>query len=259
MTAGRTVSKYLKCYIDGFDFSTYFAESDALTWAFDAPELHGAADAAKGYLPNDVQISPGKLVGVYDTTASTGPHVNLNSSGVKRTVSLALGGNAAPGLGDPVFAGQFYQSEYTLPLKKGQVPMTVPFPKWAADGATLTYGNPWGQLLNANVARTAANAGVGTDNLLGQVSTLFGGYLVYHITAFATAGSFVLSVDDSADNSSFAALTGATTGSLASAANIAGVIAIGRAATVRRYLRWQLALTTTTSLTFHLSFHRAYW
>ena len=54
MAIGRTVSKWVKYFIDGFDFSTYFAQSDGLTWAFDAPELHGAADAAKGYLPNEI-------------------------------------------------------------------------------------------------------------------------------------------------------------------------------------------------------------
>lgn len=258
MTAGRTVSKWIKYYLDGFDFSTWFAESDALTWAFDAPEAHGAADAAKGYLPDVAQISPGKLVGVYDTTASTGPHVNLNGSAVKRTVSIAIGGAAVPALGDPVFGGQFYQSEYSVPLKAGMVPMTVPFPKWAADGATLLYANPWGQLLNANTVRTAANASAGADNLLGAVSTLFGGYLVVQITA-GDGGTITLKAQDSADNAAFADITGATTGSINATAGTTSVVAIGRTATVRRYLRWQLVLGTSATCTFVMSFHRAYF
>lgn len=257
--AGRTTSKYAKFIIDAFDFSTYFAMSDGLTWAFDAPELHGAADAAKGYLPNQAKISPGNLTGVYDTTATTGPHVNLNGSAVKRTVSIALGSLAAPLLGDPVFGGSFYQSEYTLPLKPGMVPMTVPFPGWAADGATLLYANPWGVVLNPGTARTGTSVAIGTDNPTAG-STLFGGYLVYHVTA--GDGTATLKVQDaSASNldASFADLASATTGSINCAVAQSGVIAIGRTATVRRWLRYQIVLGTATTVSFWLSFFRAYW
>lgn len=256
MAVGRTVSKWVKYFIDGFDFSAYFAQSDGLVCAFDAPELHGAADAAKGYLPNQANISPGILTGVYDTTATFGPHVNLNGSGIKRVVSVGIGIQGAPALGDAVFGGQFHQASYNLPLGAGMVPMAVPFPNWAADGATLLYAQPWGVLLNPNTARTAVNAATGADNPSAG-ATAFGGYLVYHVTA--GNGTATISVDDSADNSSFLALAGATTGSINCAVVSAGVIAIGHTATVRRYLRWQLALGSATTVTFHLAFMRAYW
>lgn len=260
MTVGRTVSKYLKFYIDGFDFSTYFAQSDSLTWAFDAPELHGAADAAKGYLPNQAKISPGNLSGVYDTTASTGPHVNLKGAGVKRTVSIDMGIQGVPLLGDAVFGGQFYQGEYTLPLKAGMVPMTVPFPMWAADGATLLYANPWGVCLDpGTAARTGVNASIGTDNPTGG-ATAFGGYLVVHVLA-GDSGTITLKVQDAATNlnASFADLASATTGSINATAGTTSVVAIGRTATVREFLRWQLVLGTSATCTFHMAFFRAYW
>lgn len=257
--AGRTVSKWVRINVDAFDFSAYFAEASALTWAFDAPDFTGWADPAKGYLPNLPNINPGTLSGVFDTTATTGPHVNLNGAGVNRTVSVAIGSLAAPALGDPVYCGQFVQGEYTSPIKSGMVPMSVTFPSWSASGTTLLYSNPWGQVLNWNTARTAVNSSAGTDNSQGLTSTAFGGFMVYHVTA--GNGTATIKIQDAATNSdvNFSDLSGATTGSINCAVGQSGIVALGRTATVRRYLRWQIVLGTATTVTFSLSFVRAWW
>ena len=80
--------------------------------------------------------------------------------------------------------------------------------------------------------------------------------MVYQV--LAGNGTATISIDNSANNSAFTALSGATTGSINCAVVQHGIVALGVTATVRRYLRWQIALGTATSVTFALSFHRAY-
>ena len=76
---------------------------------------------------------------------------------------------------------------------------------------------------------------------------------------FAGDGTATISVEDATTNSdaNFAALTGATSGEIDFSTPTAGIVAIGRTATVRRYLRWQISLNTATTVTFALAFVRA--
>jgi len=111
---------------------------------------------------------------------------------------------------------------------------------WQASAGT---GLEWGvQLTNGIRTDTGATNGVGVDRTVTYASTAFGlaGYL--HVFAF-TGTSVTIKIQDSADNVSFADVTGGTF-TVVTAAGFER-IATGLTQTVRRYLR--IATTGTFS------------
>lgn len=254
MATGRTVEHWMRVYVDGFDMSGQARSLKPLQIEYGEANLTALADTVKGYLRTHPQVNCGVLNAVFDNTASTGIHNALRTAGDARTVLAALGIRGAPADGDPTFGGVFEQGAYQAVDDGGALTVTLPFLGWAVDAASLLYASPWGTLLHALAAATAANTGTGHDNPTAGATTN-GGYLVYQVTE--GDGTATLSVDDSADNAAFSALSGATTGSINCATRQHGIVAIGNTATVRRYLRWQIALGTAATVTFAASFHRA--
>jgi hypothetical protein len=180
----------------------------------------------------------------------------MGTAGAIRTVTAAMGIRGVPAAGDPCFGGQFMQGAYQTDQSDG-IYVNVPFMGWAGDATSLKYAG-WGQVLHPLGAETAANTGTGIDNYIGDQTTK-GGFLIYHITAVGGTGTATISVDDSANNTDFLALSGATSGAIAhTSMPTAGIVALGNTATVRRYLRFQVALDTITSVTFFAAFMRAY-
>jgi hypothetical protein len=116
------------------------------------------------------------------------------------------------------------------------------------------YGLEWGQQLTPGrrVDSSATAAGAGNSYDTGG-SLAFGAQLYVHLFAF-TGTSVTISVWDSADNSTFAAVTGLTTGAL-SAAGQAVRVAIANTATVRRYVAVATA-GTFTSADFAVMLHK---
>ena len=251
--SGRTVGKHSRIYIDGYDMSGYSKAIGSLTWSFDVSEQAALSDAVKNGLPGHATISPGVLSAFLDNTATSGLHVVLNGGTGNRTVMIPLGMRAAPVAGDPVFAGQFEQLDY-IATGDDYVNAAVTLGGWSGRASSLGYEKPWGTLLHAYGAETAANtanSGLSSDK---ATASALGGLLVYHV--FSGDGTATISVDDSADNSSWLALSGATTGELDCSSVQHGLVPLGTTATVRRYLRWQISLNTATTVTFALAFIR---
>jgi hypothetical protein len=142
----------------------------------------------------------------------------------------------------------------------GAVTVNVPYSGWAGTASSAAYNIPWGTLLHASASRTdvqGPNAGAGYDNPLGVVDTSKGGYFMYEVLS-GDAGNLTLSVDDSANNVNWLPLGGATSPLIAASAGVSGIVAIGTAAVVRRYLRWQIVFGTSDLVTFVCAFMRAY-
>ncbi|MES9522466.1 hypothetical protein [Streptomyces capoamus] len=117
------------------------------------------------------------------------------------------------------------------------------------------YGLEWGTLLTAG-KRTDTAATNGTSVDLTTVSTSFGAQA--HLQLFAFTGTDVtIKIQDSADNSTFADVTGLAFTAITGTTPQAQRIATGSTATIRRYVR---AITVTTggftSCTFAVSFTR---
>lgn len=117
----------------------------------------------------------------------------------------------------------------------GSYALTV---NWVANG----FGLEWGNSVTAGkrTDTTATTPGTGMDLAATPASYSFGMALYLHVFSF-TGTSVTIKVQDSANNSAFADMTGATF------TVVSGVtserIALGTTATVRRYLR---AVTTGT-------------
>jgi hypothetical protein len=258
MATGRTTSKYARFYADGYDLSGYARSVGELRWEFSASPDAALTDAVKN-IPavNAASIGPGTLNGFFDNTATSGLHAVASGAGVKRVVMIPHGIRAAPAQSDPVFCGEFEQTGYSVAMDNNILVANVPFGETDAIAAGLAYAKPWGVLLHAYGAETGANTATGVDDL--GAASAKGGFLCYQIFSVTGTGSVTVKVQeaDTNVNGSFADLSGATSGAIAhTAVPCAGIVALGTTAAVKRYLRWQIALVTITSVTFALAFVR---
>jgi hypothetical protein len=128
---------------------------------------------------------------------------------------------------------------------------SIPFGNVGVGAGNLNYARPWGVLLHAKAARTAANTATGLDQL---AQTLKGGFMMYHV--FAGNGTAAVKVQhaDTNLNGSFADLL--TSGVIDCATPKSGIVQLSKSATVERYTRWQIALGTATTVTFAIAFNR---
>lgn len=262
MATGRTVKKWWRVYMDAFDCSGWSRDIGPLEVNYDPIDLTAdMGDTVKGYMRGHATVNVGTLNAVFDNTATTGIHTVLKTAGAKRLVTVALGMRAAPVDGDECFNGEFTQGAYQVNTSGGAVTVNVPFQGWAADSTYLRYASPWGTLLHANAARTAAtgvNADVGFDNPTGD-RTLKGALFVWHV--FAGDGLATLKVQDAAVNNDggFVDLALGTSGEINCAVKQAGMVWCGGAVyEVRRYVRWQISFNTATTVTFLSALCRIY-
>jgi hypothetical protein len=254
MATGRTVARWARLYMDGYDVSGHTRSIGPLSQVFDEAEIFCLSESVKGALPDTCTIGVGDVSMVLDNTATSGSHTLFSGAagaGIAHKIMIPIGIRAAPAQGDPVFVAQLDGLSYQMVLEDKLVTASMAF---GLNDPTiaLSYSKCWGYLLNTLTARTGANTGTGVD--CGVVSPARGGYLMYQISAYATTGSATISIDDSANNADWIALDGATSGAIAhTSMPCAGIIKLTVGATVRQYLRWQLSLTTLTTCTFALA------
>jgi hypothetical protein len=247
----RTHNKHVRVYVNGVDLSGYSKQIGPLGWVFGAEPDTAMTDGAMNILIGQADIQAGTLNAFLDNDAAG---LFANQAQGERNLAVAIGANAAPAAGDPVFAWKFQDIGYMVEPGSGFVAATLPF-GGPSTTSTLTYERPWGVCLHPKGAETAASTATGIDDV--GAATSLGGIFVYHLTS--SNGTCTLSVDDAATNSdgNFAALSGATSGSInASVTPQSGMIALSTSATVRRYLRFQIAFGTATTATFFSAFIR---
>lgn len=249
----RTHNKHVRAYVDGVDLSGYSRTVGPLVWMFGAEPDASMTDGCKNIVVGQADIQAGTLNAFVDNDAA-GLFALASGSTGTRNLLVAIGANAAPVAGDNVFAWKFEQTSYTVEQGTGFVAVNVPF-GGASYASTLTYCRPWGKLLHAKGLETDVNASAGIDDNGAQ--TTKGGIFVYHL--HSSDGTVTLKVQDASTNSdgSFGDLSGATSGSITAAVSPkSGMIALSTIATVKRYLRWQLAFGTATAATFTCAFIR---
>src|SRR6187551_178774 len=119
------------------------------------------------------------------------------------------------------------------------------------------FGLEWGNLLGGKVTQGAAGNGTSVDLGALPISFSFGWAAYLHVFAF-TGTSITLKIQDSADNSVWADLSGATFAAVSGAGPYAGQrITAGQTstATVRRYVR-AVSTGTFTNAVFGINFVR---
>lgn len=251
MTEGRTTLNNWRAYVGGYDLSGYTRSFGPLACTFDEGVDDAISFSVKGTWPGNAVVSMGALNGLFDNTATSGLHALMSGAGVKRDVMLACGIQAAPANNDPVFCGQFLQGAYQVDPATNPVTATIPFSNSIVTASMLDYAQPWGTLLLARAAKTAANTATGLDQL---AQTTKGGWMMYQV--FAGDGTAAIKVQDASNNADgdFGDLL--TSGTIDCSNPISGVVALARSATVKQYVRWQIALGTANTVTFALAFMR---
>jgi hypothetical protein len=101
----------------------------------------------------------------------------------------------------------------------------------------------------------AANTAIGVDDY--GAATTKGGYMSYAATGDGTATITVQEADTNVDGS-FANVTGLTTGELTFAGDppSCGIVQTAVGASIKRYVRWQIALNSASWVSFYLVFVR---
>lgn len=233
---GRTTNQYLRVYADGRDLSGDASSIGPLTWKFDDEAKGALSWGVKGTLPGQCTILAGTLNGIFNN-ATGGIHDLAAGEGVNRAMMVDFGMNAAPAIGDPAFVGKFIQGAYQATPGGNMLTVTVPF--HAPDPASIVYPLPWGVMLMPKSSKSAAYTGAGVNN---GAATALGGFMAFQIFSIS-GGSVTLSVDDSADGVTWAAVTGLSSGSIAAASiPCGGIVNLSTTATIRQYARAQLAL-----------------
>jgi len=267
VVAGRTVQKWAHLVVGGYDLTGYVNQIGAAMWEYDTPGLMALDDAVQGGLPNEVTVSLGEVRGIFDNTATSGLHVALAAGAGSGYIITAIAGMRATipnqvaypdggAVGIPAFCGRFNLLQYRQSGNDGILSAPLKFGGWDA-GGLIAYDQPWGSLLVHDDGCTLNAGGTGIASGTGGQTTK-GGYMVYHVWGYSgiAGDTATISVDDSADNSSFLALSGCTTGSIDVSTKPSGIVAIGKTATVRQYVRWQVALGTASDVDLTLSFIR---
>ena len=250
----RTILKNSRVYIDGYELCAYTQTFGPLSWVFNATEFNPICSDIKSYMPDQCEITPTSLSGIFDNTETTGLHAALSTAGVERTCMFNIGFGGAPEIGDPSFVGQFPQAGYIVDPQENTIALTIPFGGWSGEADTIAYNKPWGTLLHEHSAETGANTS-GTAGEDGGGQTTKGGYMCYQVST--SDGTVAIKVQDSTEevNGSYGDLL--TSGDInASAAPVSGIVALAATATVEQYTRWQIALNTANTVTFALTFVR---
>lgn len=245
--AGRTVSKFTRVYVDGYDMSGYSRSAPALQWGFSPSRWMAIDDDAMGALPGQASIGMGTYNGILDNTATSGMHAVLSSSDAVRDVMVPIGDRAAPVAGVPAWCAQVIQNSYQAQPSGGMVTVSIDLGDWDERGDTKSYPLPWGYLLHAKGAATAVNTSSGShDN---SSATTAGGYMMYQLFTGST-GTVTIKAQDSTGGA-WADIPGLTKTVTNASTPASGIVTTTAATTqIDRYTRWQISLGTATSVTF---------
>lgn len=249
----RTHQKNLRAYMNGVDVSGYTRAVGSLDWTFGAEPDSAVTDGCKNILIGQGDIQAGGYSAFLDNDAA-GLFTLANAGTQTINYMVAVGINAAPVAGNPVFAWKFEQTSYAVEQGAGFVAVTVPF-GGASYASTLTYKRPWGVLTHANGTETAVNSVVGIDDI-GAASAL-GGIFIYHLHSSDGLVTLKLQEADTNLDGSFADVTGATSGSITAAVTPkSGMVALSTTAAIKRYLRWQIVFDAGATANFTTAFIR---
>lgn len=252
----RTNQKFTRVYVNGYDVSGNSSDIGTVGNTFDAPLVEAYSDAVKNTVIGQGNVVCGPINAFLSPNSGSSISDIATSGSGQGTydIMIPFGIQAEPVVGVPVFCAKMENGEFTSG-GKDVVSINLAFPDSSYAGVN-NYDCSFGYLVHAKGAETGANTAVGTIDA--GSATAFGGVMYYQL--FSSDGTVTLSIDDSAtnaNNAAFSALSGATSGSIdASAAPKSGAVALVKTATVRRYLRWQLALGTANTATFAIAFIR---
>jgi len=250
----RTVQKYIRAYIDGYDLSGYARTVGDLSWEYGEDMDAALSDEIMGGYPGHTNIFTGPLNTFFDNSTD-GPHDGLKTADAVRDVMYAIGMGASPASGDPVYCAPLLHTAYMAQPNdvSSMVTANLTFSGWDRRADTLTYDIPWGNLIHPKGAETGINSST-SDHDYGSQTTN-GGYMMYQI--FSSDGTVAIKVQDASVDSDVSYSDLVSSGDVdASTSPVSGITALAAGTIVEQYTRWQIALNTATTVTFALAFIR---
>jgi hypothetical protein len=153
----------------------------------DMYDVTAFADGVHNFVPGKRKISFDHSG--YLNNAAARSHPVLKSATIQGVVSMLLGQNAAPVVGDPVYSLYTQQGKYsTLPEVNKHVPFGAMFANTGGAGG-------WGVVLTPPVSFTNTTNGSGVNN---SASSANGGAAFLHILQAAASDTYTIVVEQSA-------------------------------------------------------------
>jgi hypothetical protein len=222
--AGKRAGKWARIFVDGYDLAVKISDIGPLALTYDEIEVSGYTQD-KNYLAGQGD-SPLTFQGYLDDTDnSTHEAFSTMASGDNpQVVTVALGNNAAPAIGDPTASIRANQLDYTSTTTRSGAIVFSAALKPGPDLPVLEWGV---LLLDATV--TADGSGTSVNN---GGATTAGGSAYLHITGLSAGDTIAVTIEDSANNS-----TWATIGTFTLDGSALGGERIAIAGTIRQYTR----------------------
>lgn len=259
MAEGRTLQRHLRMYMNGLDLSSDFLSVGALSWDYGHEAQAALNWEIAGGLCDQATIATGTCNTLLNTGDPAGAHEYLQlMDGELVAVTVPFGIRAAPAAGDPVWCAMHYAKAKVTPPASGMVTGTIDYSpaNVTPANAKLVYDVPWGVLLHAKGAETAANSATGID---GGAATTAGGYIVAQVFAIEGTGTVTIKAQSASTNSdgSFADVAGLTLDFADTDVPSAAVAQAATDETIERYTRWQIVPDVgVDSVTFALALIR---
>jgi hypothetical protein len=220
----KLAGDHVQVLVNGYDLT---GDSNKVTFndSRSALDMTAFGDAVQRYMV-------GRRQSVIDHSGYVNPasgrsHPTLKSAELNGVVTVLLGQNAAPVMGDPAYSLVALQSRYSPLPKTGEV---VSFTAaYAAAKGTL---DGWGTVLAPATTITNTTTGSGLDQ---GAATTYGGAAYLHLLTAAAADRYSIIVEG-ADNAGFS--SGLTThATFTLNASAVGSERIAIAGTIKRYVR----------------------
>ena len=219
MATGKTNVRWLRMFVDEIDLSGDSRQVGTFGVTYDTANVEGWTASVKHVTFGQVSHILTGYQAVFNNTVLLGSHIEL-SAVEEYVVSVLLGIQAAPAVGDPAFLSSFEQVSYVVD-GEGPVLITADFAKAITD---QDHEKAFGVVLEAgDTSRSATLTGANVDNL---GSSANGAMAHLHVTV-SSGGSWTMKVQDSPDNSVWADLiTFASDGSAitAESGDVAGTV-----------------------------------
>jgi hypothetical protein len=249
----KTHSKWTRVLFGGANLSGDSRSLGSVGLQHDRAESQGFDAQIKEYLMGQAESMFGPYQALFnDRPAAIGPvqpgsHITLSVVG-QPVASAFFGLGAAPAIGNPAYSMETQQTSYTAVATNGDA--VVINADFTTRGNAESDGG-WGRALAIGAGLSATDE---LDSLDNGAATTNGATAVLHITQSAAAmatNDWEITIEDSADDSTFATIGTFTADGSAATAEVLAI-----AGTVRRYVRAVATKTDGNDIIFWINLIR---
>lgn len=230
--------RYLRVYVNSYDLSGDARTVSSLDNTLSEINMTGLNATVSQFLPDQIRMVGVRGLRCFGNDDTGGAHTILKNPGgsvAATNCAFALGGNAEPEVGDPVYMLISSQMSAGGSFDGGAYVLDADFL-----GQGIYNANPWGKILMPKTSLSVTTNGTEVDN--GAATT--SGYIAYLILFAVSSASFTFKVEHATTLPTWSTLANFTlTGSAINNETVQSTTA-----TVNRYTRF-VATRTSGSVT----------